>query len=250
MDQSTAAHAESKLKIKVGNDFDLEYEPHKLWAIIREKKFPTSEAAQFHIDNELDDFRQDDKTSFEDHLSRFREMTDELALAGGELSDGQLARRLIKSLHPNYHFLINNIFDTVKPLTYDGVDDYLSAKEGELKNLPQFQLSKQSSVRANAHAVNRSQPRLKCTAEQCVCKYGKDKCFENPKNKDKKVKWQQNLIKSGRWRGTIPSHLAQPKANTANVEELTNAMNTMSTDDDGPCVFNSEYVCSYKAYQQ
>lgn len=34
MDQSTASHVESKLKIKIGNDFDLEYEPHKLWTIV------------------------------------------------------------------------------------------------------------------------------------------------------------------------------------------------------------------------
>lgn len=252
MDVSTVSYVESKLKVKIGNYFDLEYEPHKLWSIVREKKFPTSEAAKFHIDNELDDFRQDKKTSLEDHITQFRDLKDELIPAGGELTDGQLARRLIKSLHSNYHFLINNIFDNVKPLTYDGVDEYLTAKESELKNIPQYKLLGQNqSVKTNAHAVNRFGARPKCSVDKCVCKYGIDECFENPKNKEKKLKWQRDLIKSGRWRGTIPSHLSQSKGSSNHVEELTDAMNSMAVqgDDNGPIAFNTEYVCSYKAYK-
>lgn len=259
MEESTAAFVESKIKTVIDGEVDIIYEPSKIWSVVRDDKAPISEAAIFQLENELEDLSQDSRTSLKDHLKRFREAKDDLFIAGGTFADGQLARRLIKSIHADYHPIITNIFDIVKPLTYDGVDLYLLAKEKELGNLPQFlNRSKNNSVRPGAHAANRIQSsREKCTPDRCICKHGKEDCFENPKNAEKKLQWQKDLIKSGRWRGSIPSHLqsdskgAKHRFGSANVDDLTEAMHVMSipNQDDQPSVFNTDYICSNKAAQ-
>lgn len=279
MDASTSAFVESKIQTSVQGEVDLEYEPSKIWKIVRDSKAPMSEAAQFQLDNQLDEFRQDNRTTLEVHLAKFRELKDELMLAGGDLNDGQLARRLIKSLHHDNQLILSNVFDMVKPLTYDGVEQYILMKEKEIRNLPQFaNLYKSQSFHPGAHSINRGNTnnrggqysRPKCTTDKCMCKYGRDECFENPKNQDKKRKWQQELINKGRWRGQVPSHLRSNNNNQSNsfqhrqsanidqttntdtnFDELTQAMNSMnvSTDNNEPMVFHTDYFCSNKAVQ-
>lgn len=78
------------------------------------------------------------------------------------------------------------------------------------------------------------------------------------------MKWKQELIRKGKWRGQIPPHLqinrgSQPlfqhRHNSANVqgndpdiEELNEAMKLMNTcaDDEQPTVFHTDYFCSNK----
>lgn len=258
MEESTAAFVESKIKTVINGEVDIIYEPSKIWSVVRDDKAPTSEAAIFQLENVLEDLSQDSQTSLKDHLKKFREAKDDLFIAGGTFADGQLARRLIKSIHADYNMIITNIFDIVKPLTYDGVDSYLLSKEKELGNLPQFlNRYKNNSVRTGAHAANRTNLKDKCTSDCCACKYGKEDCFKNPKNAAKKTQWQKELIKNGRWRGPIPSHLqleskgAKHRFGNANVDDLTETMHVMTIPniDNQPSVFNTDYVCSNKAAQ-
>lgn len=140
------------------------YSPQNLWEETRHFHAPSTEAAKFRIEAELDGFKQD-KISLLAHLDNFNSIKDRLPLAGGKVTSERLARRLLHSLNSSHKEMIDSIIRNVSPLTYENDENEIRCVMSESTSISS---SNTSSSHAHAEAnPGNFRPHIKCTPSKC-----------------------------------------------------------------------------------
>lgn len=109
MDSTNANRMQSRIMIPGDEDLELIYSPQNLWEETRRFHAPSTEAAKFRIEAELDGFKQGYKINLLTHLDNFNTVKDRLLLAGGKVTSERLARRLLHSLNSSHKDMIDSI---------------------------------------------------------------------------------------------------------------------------------------------
>ena len=256
MDSVNANRMQSHIMIPGDEDLELIYSPQNLWEETRRFHAPSTEAAKFRIEAELDGFKQGYKVNLHTHLDNFNSVKDRLLLAGGKVTSERLARRLLHSLNSSHKDMIDSIIRNISPLTYENVETKIRRVISESTAIINTNPSS-SHAHSKANAGN-FRPRIKCTAVKCQGPHPSAECFAKPENFEARDKRMRELIAMGKWQGPIPASVTTVNTNSlyptpvnhassSTIIELTAAMEKMSTNTHHTTVLNCEYYCSNSA---
>lgn len=170
------------------------YEPAILWKFLRSHHQSISESSLIVIDTSLHDMKIAPGDSLVTHSDKFNNLMLDFYQYRGKMSDIQSARLLIKTVGDRLSETNKElIHQTVKPLTRQGVTDYL--KEYELRNggfsTAATREANSSTMTGPVAAQSSSKAgRSKCTKEKCVgVHHTPGECFSNPLNAKKREAW-------------------------------------------------------------
>lgn len=176
------------------DELSVTYEPALLWRFLKSHHQSISESSLTVIDTALHAMKISRDDSLVAHSDKFNNVMLEFYQYRGKMSDVQSARLLIKTLGDRLSETTKElIYQTVKPLTRQGVTDYL--KEYELRNggfttaAIREANSSSSSAPEAAQTMSRT-VRVKCTKEKCVgVQHSPEECFSKPQNFKKRDAW-------------------------------------------------------------
>lgn len=146
MDNVNSTRMQSKIMIPDNEDLEIYYSPQRLWEETRLFHAPSSEAARFRLETELDNFKQGYKVDTLTHIDKFNNLKDRFVLSGGKKSSEQLARRLLHSLNTSHKEIVDSIIRNISPLSFDTV-------EAEIKRI----LSESNIAGSNGHQTSNVQ---------------------------------------------------------------------------------------------
>jgi hypothetical protein len=146
--------------------------PGHLWAIVKEFHQSDNEANIYLLQNKIEQFRQDYKTSISTHLDEFSKLKNEFFNRGGHIDESLLGRRLLHSIHNTHIAEIRHILRTVKPITTQTVTAALKRYEDENK---EFQLNSGGKIseginnlKLASNTTKSGHPPPKCTLTKCL----------------------------------------------------------------------------------
>lgn len=176
------------------DELSMTYEPYILWKFLKSHHQSISESSLSVINTTIHAMKISREDSLVTHSDKFNNVMLEFYQYRGKMSDVQSARLLIKTLGDRLTETTKElIYQTVKPLTRQGVTDYL--KEYELRNggfttaaIREANASSASPPEA-AQSLSRS-ARVKCTKEKCVgVQHSAEECSSKPQNYKKHDAW-------------------------------------------------------------
>lgn len=170
------------------------YKPAILWRFLKSHHQSISESSLTVIETTLHAMKISSEDSLVAHTDKFNNVMLDFYQYRGKMSDVQSAHLLIKTIGDRLSETTKElIYQTVKPLTRQGVSDYL--KEYELRNggfstaATQEANSTAASVQMSAQSVSRPS-RVKCTKDKCVgVHHTPEECFSKPQNFKKHDAW-------------------------------------------------------------
>lgn len=218
------------------------YEPAILWRFLKSHHQSISESSLSVIDTALHAMKISREDSLVTHSDKFNNVMLEFYQYQGKMSDVQSARLLIKTLGDRLTETTKElVYQTVKPLTRQGVTDYL--KEYELRNggfttaaIREANASSAGPPEA-AQSVSRS-ARVKCSKEKCVgVHHTAEECFSKPQNFKKRDAW---IAKKDAERANSSN---PPRSNSiVGMKELSAPAASLAENSSEYLSFNSEFI--------
>ncbi|EGG03253.1 uncharacterized protein MELLADRAFT_56929 [Melampsora larici-populina 98AG31] len=149
----------------VTKDMSITYDPYMLWKFLKEYHSSISEAKLKNVESALLNMKQLRSDNMKVHIDKFSALLRDYWKFKGDMSDGQVAGTLIKSLKPGYEITVNIIYRVIQPLTFEKVKNELLMAEEEQEYVTPS-LTQSSHLVSNYHA-NPSQL-VKCTEDRCT----------------------------------------------------------------------------------
>lgn len=171
--------------------------PSSLWKAIDHHYASRSEETKFILSKVLDSTSQSQSTTISDHLITFQAAVTNLRLAGGLISDVDLGRKLLASLHLDH-------MSDAREILIKGVTSYPDVVNELRRRINTDLMLGKRSVTIEANAAGKR--RQKCTAKKCVgTKHTPSECFRKPGNEHLMQAWVAERQKLGLWRDQPPS---------------------------------------------
>jgi hypothetical protein len=195
MDTTNAARFRGQMLTKSANKFN----PVIIWNLIQDYHQYSSESNLFNAQRDLDELRQPYNVYLDKYIESFIAARNALIRHGGNFEDGQLGRKLLHSVHPEYMNDVKIILRTLKPLTYDSV---VSALRDIYQDNASLKASSTSYAKLNpvqdpeGNSSNFQQFWPKCTPVTCYSPHPSSSCFSKPGNEALYKKWKEALIKA------------------------------------------------------
>jgi hypothetical protein len=147
-------------------------QPGHLWSIIKDFHQSNNKANIYLLQNKIEQFKQDFKTSILDHLNNFLKLKNKFLNRGGYIDKRLLGRCLLHSVHNTHITEVQHILQTIKPITTQSVTAALKRYEDENN---EFQISSGGKISEGMNGLKlanntfkQGPPKQQCTPTNCL----------------------------------------------------------------------------------
>lgn len=163
------------------------YEPALLWKFLKSHHQAISESSLRVIDETLHALKIASSDTIVAHMDKFDNLMLDYYMYRGKMSDVQSARLLIKTMSGRLsETTLELIYQTVKPMTWRGVSEYLKeyeARNGGFSTASTREANLAISASSNAVQSGSRTTRAKCTKDRCIgVHHSPENCFSKPSN--------------------------------------------------------------------